>query len=96
MSLEYVIQAQCQTMIIDGRQRSGPDLTGDMLMMSCSKAVLKAEDGEGTFEDCVNGVWMGANFNGGETNYSVLTNTYRDKIANRAVSTLLNPNVLIS
>ena len=84
MSTEYLFQAQCDTMLIDGQHVPGPTIPGDHLMMSCSHMDL-GED-QGSLEDCVNGVWMGPNFNGGQTNYSMITNTYKDKISNRAVS----------
>ena len=90
MSLEYVVQAQCQTLVIDGKTiRNSETSQADLLMMSCSKIDIDPDDGSGKFEDCVNGVWMGPNFNGGEANYSILTNTYTKKIKAREVCTIL-------
>lgn len=48
----------------------------DTLMVSCTNVTIDYDAQQIISQDCVNGTWFGKDFNGGQTNYSHLTEEY--------------------
>ncbi len=79
---EHLIMAGCNrrstvniSNLDEGREASLPDRNSrsSTLMVACTNVTFDKESKSMISQDCVNGTWFDMNFNGGQTNYSHLT-----------------------